>query len=48
MYCGFVQPGTDGDVDVVQELREVPGEITARRPHEVGAQKRFGGADNVK
>ena len=48
MCGGFVQPDTDGDVDVVQEPREVPGEITPRRPHELGAQKRFGDADNVK
>jgi hypothetical protein len=49
MPCGFVPPGMDRNVDVVQEPRELLGEFTARGPrHEVGAQKRFGGADKVK
>ena len=46
---GFVPRGTDCDVDVVQESRELLGEITARRRrHEVSSQKGFGDADKVK
>ena len=49
MHGGLAQPGTDRDVDVAQEPREPLGEIAARwRRHEIRAQKRLGGADNVK